>query len=124
MVYSGLESVARALESLNGAELVAHYGPGFRFEDAAAGLVITDHEELRRYYEALFSMPEVGFHDVTIFEDGLGNGAGEWVWSGLGPGGDRFRVKGCSIFALDATGIVRETIYYKPPVARADPLMS
>ena len=124
MEHSRLESVARALESLNGADLVVHYAPGFRFEDAAAGLVITDRDELRGYYEALFSMPQLGFHDVTVFEDGRGNGAAEWVWSGLGPGGDSFRVKGCSIFALDATGIVRETIYYKPPVARADPLMS
>jgi hypothetical protein len=122
MDHSRLESVARALESLNVAELLAHYASGFQFVDVAAGLTITDREELRRYYEALFSMPEVGFGEVAMFEDGRGNGAGEWVWSGLGPDGDRFRVKGCSIFTLDGTGIVREAIYYKPPTARADPM--
>ena len=88
MEHSRLESVARALESLNGAELVAHYAPGFWFEAPAAGLVITDHDELRRYFEALFSMPEVGFHDVTVFED---ESSGTVPASGSGPGSARRR---------------------------------
>ncbi|NNF89391.1 MAG: SnoaL-like domain-containing protein, partial [Acidimicrobiia bacterium] len=86
MRSSLIDSVGRALEALNVEELVAHYAPRFRFEDSGAGLDIVDREELRRYYEALFSMPGVAFRVVGMFEGEGGRGAGEWVWSGLGPG--------------------------------------
>lgn len=115
MENSQLQSVARALEALDVEELLVHYAPGFRFEDAAAGLAIVDRDALRRYFETLFSMPGVAFRVVAMFEDGDGKGGGEWVWSGLGPDGARFEVKGSSIFELGEAGILRETIYYRPP---------
>ncbi len=120
MEYSHLESAARALESLDAESLVAQYAREFVFQDSAAGLEVTDRDELRRYYDALFSMPGVAFTDVAFFQDGRGTGAGEWVWSGLGQDGEFFSVRGASIFELSAAGIARETIYYRPPISQVD----
>jgi hypothetical protein len=117
MESSHLESAARALESLDAERLVAQYAREFVFQDAAAGLEVTGRDELRRYYDALFSMPGVAFTEVSFFQNERGAGAGEWVWSGLGQGGEFFSVRGASIFELSPTGIVRETIYYRPPIS-------
>lgn len=119
MESSHLESAARALESLDAERLVAQYAGEFVFQDTAAGLEVTDRDELRRYYDALFSMPGVAFTEVSFFQDEGGTGAGEWVWSGLGQDGEFFRVRGASVFELSPTGIVRETIYYRPPMSQA-----
>jgi hypothetical protein len=115
MESSQLESVGRALEALDVEDLLAHYAPDFRFEDTAIGMDIVDRGDLRRYFEALFAMPGVAFRVESRFESESGKGAFEWVWSGLGPDGARFEVKGSSIFELGSNGITRETIYYKPP---------
>ena len=121
MEHFHLESVARALQSLDAERLVAQYAPEFVFEDTAAGLKVTDRDELRRYYDALFSMPGVAFTDISFFQNARGSGAGEWVWSGLGKDGAFFRVRGASIFESNPAGIVRETIYYRPPFSQTLP---
>ncbi|MBT8166254.1 MAG: SnoaL-like domain-containing protein [Acidimicrobiia bacterium] len=117
MENSHLASVFRALEALDVEALLDHYASEFRFEDTAAGVDIVDRGQLRSYFEALFSMPGVAFRVLHWFGDDGGNGTGEWVWSGLGPNGARFEVKGASVFELGPDGITRETIYYKPPGA-------
>ncbi len=119
MQLAHLESAAEALEKLDVDALVAHYAVNFVFEDTAADVTITTREQLRRYYESLFSMPGVAFTDVFVFAGDSGRGGGEWTWSGLGEDGNPFSIKGASIFEVDDSGITRETIYYLPPQLRS-----
>lgn len=108
-----LEAAAYALEALDAGSLVALYVDGFVFEDTAAGLVISTREELAAYFEALFSMPDVGFSEVSFFRCG-NRGAGTWRWSGTNPLGDSYSVRGASVFDLVEGGIRRETVFYDP----------
>ncbi len=108
-----LEAAARALEALDSESLVDLYVDGFVFEDTAAGLTISTREELAAYFEALFSMPDVRFSEVSFFLCG-NHGAGTWRWSGTNPLGDPYSVRGASIFDLVDGGIRHEAVFYDP----------
>lgn len=108
-----LEAAAAALEALDAAALVGLYVDGFVFEDAAAGAIISTRDELVAYFEALFSLPDVGFSDVAFFRCGS-RGAGTWRWSGTNRKGDPYSVRGASVFDLTEGGIRREAVFYDP----------
>ena len=109
-----LKRTEAALISLDAEKLVSLYADDFVLEDASSGNAITNKQELREYYERLFSLPEVRFSDVTFFRCG-DCGAGEWTWSGrsLGSGKD-YSIKGASIFSLVEDEIKSESIFYDP----------
>lgn len=110
-----LKEIERALEAMDIEALVELYDDEFEFEDPAAGLSLTDKSLLRNYFEQLFSIPGVRFHDVTLFGDAPGTAAGEWVWSGMDRAGEHpFDIKGASVFELSEYSIVKETVYYDP----------
>ena len=109
-----LKRAEEALVSLDAEDLVSLYADDFVLEDTSSGNTITNKKELHVYYERLFSLPEVGFSDVTFFRCG-DCGAGEWTWSGrsLGSGKD-YSIKGASIFSLGEDEIKSESIFYDP----------
>jgi len=93
---------------------VSLYADDFVLEDISSGNTITYKNELREYYERSFSLPEIGFSNVTFFRC-KDCGAGEWTWSGrsLGSGKD-YSIKGASIFGLGEDEIKSESIFYDP----------
>lgn len=117
MMRDHLQRAATALQALDADGLVVLYADPFRFEDPAAGEVITGREELRAYFAALFGSRDATFSDVEFFGDD-DRGAGRWTWSGTNPRtGHRFAIRGASIFELSPEGITRETIFYDPTAA-------
>ncbi len=114
-----LEAAAHALEALDAESLVGLYGDGFVFEDTAAGLVISTREELAAYFNALFSMPDVAFSEVSFFRCG-NRGAGTLLWAGTNPVGNSYSVRGASVFDLVEGGIRREAVFYDPGPARGE----
>jgi len=103
-----------ALISLDSESLVSLYSNDFIFEDTSYGEVLTDKEALRVYFDRLFSLPDVGFSDVTFFSCG-DRGAGEWIWSGKSlQSGSDFTIRGASIFVLEKNRIKSETLFYDP----------
>lgn len=116
MIASFLQSLKMALESLDSDRVLSHYADDVVFMDPAAGdeWAIKGKEELRRYFQRLFSLPEAKFEIASIFECN-GRGAAEWIWSGSRPDENRrYRIRGASIVELRDDKIVRETIYYDP----------
>jgi steroid delta-isomerase-like uncharacterized protein len=108
------QRVTAALESLDTETLVSCYADEFLFEDIPSNEVITNKEELRAYFQRLFSLPNVRFSNASFFacED---KGAGEWIWSGTKPSsGVEFSVRGASIIELQDGKISRETLYFDP----------
>ena len=109
-----LKRAEEALVSLDAEELVSLYADDFVFEDTSSGDTVTNKKELREYFERLFSLPEVGFSNVTFFRYG-DCGAGEWTWSGRSLGsGKEYSIKGASIFSLGEDAIKSESIFYDP----------
>jgi len=111
-----LDAVGAALQALDTATLVGLYANELVFEDVAAGTTITTRDELRGYFEGLFSMRDVRFTEVCFFQCEK-RGAGTWLWSGTNQQGEAFSVRGASIFELDEGGIRRESILYDPQPA-------
>lgn len=108
-----LQQAAKALIDLDAEALTAHYAPDFLFEDIASGKRITDPIELRAYYDQLFSLPEIGFENVSFFSMGE-RGAGEWTWCGIISSGNKFAIRGASLFKLGEDGIQEEILFYDP----------
>lgn len=116
MITGFLQSLKAALESLDTDRVVSHYSDDVVFTDPAAGdsWAVTGKEELRTYFQRLFSLPEAKFEVASIFECN-GWGAAEWIWSGSRPDDNgRYRTRGASIVELRGGKIIRETIYYDP----------
>jgi len=109
-----LRQTEQALVSMDAEALVAMYARDFLFEDTASGDRITDREELKDYFERLFSMPDVNFSEVSFFS--LGNrGAGRWTWGGISvQSGESYSVRGASLFKLVGDKIKEEIIFYDP----------
>jgi hypothetical protein len=108
-----LQQAAQALSDLDTEALMAHYAPDFLLEDTASGKRITDKIELRAYYDRLFSLPEIEFNDVFFFS--MGNrAAGEWTWCGINSSGNKFKIRGASLFKLEENGIQEEILFYDP----------
>lgn len=109
-----LKRAKTALESLDVEHLLSCYAEEFIFEDIPSNEVVTHREELRAYYQRLFSLPDVQFSQVSFFLCEK-RAAGEWIWSGTNPkSGAEYSVKGASIIELRDGKIGRETIYYDP----------
>ncbi|MFN2187384.1 MAG: nuclear transport factor 2 family protein [Candidatus Promineifilaceae bacterium] len=114
MIDKILSEASRALSSLEAYALVACYAEEFLFEDASSGHRIMDKGRLLENYQQLFSSPGVRFSDIEFFSAG-DRAAGEWTWSGISSrDGQRFSIKGASIFQIQEGRIVREVIYYDP----------
>jgi steroid delta-isomerase-like uncharacterized protein len=112
-----LKEAAEALASLDAESLVSLYADDFVFEDTASGECITKKTDLRKYFDRLFSLPEVQFPDVRFFSCG-DKGAGEWTWTGKSiRSGKDYSVRGASLFILGQGCILRETIFYDPRAA-------
>ena len=112
-----LSQAEQALVSMDAEVLVSLYSEEFLFEDTASGDRITDREELRRYFDRLFSMPKVNFSDVSFYrlED---KGAGNWTWGGTAiQSGEVYSIRGASLFKLEGDRIKEEIIFYDPRLA-------
>jgi len=109
-----LQEAKAALEGLNSDKILELYADQFVFEDTPAKLLITDRKKLGEYFQQLFSLPEVSFSDIQIYEaDSFA--AIEWTWSGVKrTTGEAFRVRGASIIELEGSKVRRESIYYDP----------
>jgi len=115
-----LERGAEALMGLDAEALVALYADEFLLEDVASGMRITTREELRGYYERLFSMAGVRFTDVSFFTCGDRRAAGQWTWSGKSmKSGQDFSIVGSSLFRLTEDRISEEKLFYNPTAALA-----
>jgi hypothetical protein len=109
-----LLDVKKALEGLNTDKILEIYAERFVFEDTPAKLLITDRKKLGEYFQQLFSMPEVSFSDIKIFE-AVRFAAIEWTWGGVSrTTGAPFRVRGVSVIELEQGKVKRESIYYDP----------
>ena len=109
-----LQRITAALESLDTEKLVSCYTDDFVLEDIPSNETITNKEELRAYFQRLFSLRDVQFSKASFFacDD---KGAGEWVWSGIKPSsGVEFSVRGASIIELRDGKISRETLNFDP----------
>lgn len=109
-----LQQAERALVALDTEALVSVYAADFIFEDTASGDRITERDELKAYFDRLFSMPDVNFSDVSFF--GLGDrAAGRWTWEGTSlQSGQRYSIRGASLFKLEGNRIKEEIIFYDP----------
>ena len=107
-----------ALIKLDAEALVALYAPDFLFEDTASGNRMTNKSELRAYYDRLFSLPDVSFTDVSFFSMGE-KAAGQWTWCGRSQSGEKFAIRGASLFKLGEDGIREEILFYDPRSAGA-----
>jgi hypothetical protein len=109
-----LKRAEDALEALDADALVSLYAENFKFEDTSAGLRINDKTALRAYFDRLFQWPDCTFYDVSYF--GLGQrAAGQWTMGGSSkPSGDRFSIRGASIFKIEGNKIAEEIIFYDP----------
>jgi ketosteroid isomerase-like protein len=109
-----LHRAARALEDMDAETLVSTYSEHFSFEDPSSGDYIEDKDGLRKYFDRLFSLPDVSFSNVDFFAAGT-LGAGKWTWSGTSPKtGKVYTIRGSSLFKLANDGISQETIFYDP----------
>ncbi len=108
----------KALIKLDAEALVALYAPDFLFEDTASGNRMTNKSELRAYYDRLFSLPDVSFTDVSFFSMGE-KAAGQWTWCGRSQSGEKFAIRGASLFKLGEDGIREEILFYDPRSAGA-----
>lgn len=109
-----LQQAERALVALDTEALVSVYAADFIFEDTASGDRITGRDELKAYFDRLFSMPDVNFSDVSFF--GLGDrAAGRWTLEGTSlQSGQRYSIRGASLFKLEGNRIKEEIIFYDP----------
>ena len=111
-----LESLKNALESLDADKLVSHYVEDAVFLDPSLGpeWSVRGKEQLKVYFQKLFSIPGVKFEVTSVFGCG-GWAAAEWTWSANKRNRDEhFAVKGASIIEVRDGKIARETIYYDP----------
>ena len=113
-----LRQAEKAITSLNAEALVALYAPEFLLEDIASGNRISDKDELREYYDRLFALPEVSFTDVSFFALGE-RAAGQWTWCGKSQSGEKYAIRGASLFKLAEDGIREEILFYDPRPAVA-----
>lgn len=109
-----LTQAERALVAMDAESLVSLYADDFLFEDTSTGERITEKDQLREYFQRLFSLSGVNFSRVRFF--GCGDrAAGQWTWSGLSlQSGQEFSVRGASLFKLDGDQIKEEVIFYDP----------
>ena len=109
-----LHLAEKAFVNLNTEALVSLYTDDFLFEDTSSGDRITDKEELRRYFDRLFSMPDVYFSDVSFYHMGK-KAAGRWTWGGSSlQSGQEYKIRGASLFELEGNCIKEEVIFYDP----------
>lgn len=113
-----LRRAEKALIDLDAEALVAAYAPEFLLEDTASGKRISNKTELRAYYDRLFSLPDVSFTDVSFFSMGE-KAAGQWTWCGRSQSGEKFAIRGASLFKLGEDGIREEILFYDPRSAGA-----
>lgn len=114
MILPLLQHVKEALEELSTDKIVALYDDPFVFEDVPSGKTITDPSGLRAYFQALFTLPDVAFSEIRMYEADT-FAALEWTWSGTKrSSGEAYRVRGASIVEVRNGRIARETIYYDP----------
>ena len=103
-----------ALEGLNTDKIIEIYADEFLFEDPSSNERITDRTSLRKYYQQLFSLPEVNFSDIKILE-AEHFATVEWTWGGVsGITGELYRVRGVSVIELSNGKVIRESLYYDP----------
>jgi steroid delta-isomerase-like uncharacterized protein len=114
MASDVLRQAENALEALDSKALVSLYADDFVFEDTTSGDRITDKDELRSYFDRLFSLPDVSFSNVSFF--GLvERAAGQWTWGGSSlQSGQRYSIRGASLFRIEGDGIKEEIIFYNP----------
>jgi steroid delta-isomerase-like uncharacterized protein len=109
-----LERAKEALETTDVEAILMCYGDQFVFEDTASGEIITQHDQLRNYFERLFGLPGVGFSEISYYECSE-RALIEWIWSGENPTtGKTYRIKGVSVIQLRGDRIFNETLYYDP----------
>ena len=114
-----LQETKEALEGLNTDNIIKIYAESFVFEDTPAKLLITDRKSLKEYFQRLFSLPEVSFSDIKIYEADR-FAAIEWTWGGVSrTSGESFNVRGVSVIELEWGKVRRESIYYDPRPALA-----
>jgi len=113
-----LREAEKALIDLDTEALVASYAPEFLLEDTASGTRISKITELREYYNRLFALPEVAFTDVSFFALGE-RAAGQWTWCGISQSGEKYAIRGASLFKLAEDGIREEILFYDPGPAAA-----
>ena len=113
-----LRQAEKALIDLDAEALVAAYAPEFVLEDTASRNRITNKSELRAYYDRLFSMPDISFSNVSFFSMGE-RAAGQWTWCGRSKSGQKFAIRGASLFKLGEDGIREEILFYDPKSADA-----
>jgi hypothetical protein len=68
MTVMVLRDAKKALEECNTDRIVEIYADSFLFEDTSLKETINDRTLLREYFQQLFSLPEVRFSDIRIFE--------------------------------------------------------
>ena len=114
MTINVLRQAEKALMNMDAKALVSLYSENFLFEDTASGDRITDKDELKTYFDRLFSLPDVNFSNVNFF--GLGKrAAGQWTWRGSSfQSGQSYSIRGASLFKIDKDRIKEEIIYYDP----------
>ena len=109
-----LQEAKDALEGLNTDNLLKIYAEKFFFEDTPAKLLISDRNLLREYFQQLFSLPEVSFSDIKVYE-AANFAVIEWTWGGVSrTSGESFNVRGVSVIELEWGKVRRESIYYDP----------
>jgi len=111
-----LRKAAEALTNLDAEGLVGCYAAEFILDDASSGMLITDKNELREYYDRLFSLPEISFTEVEFFNLGE-SAAGQWTWGGVSQSGEKYKIRGASLFKLGLEGIREENLFYDPRAA-------
>ena len=103
-----------ALEGLNADKMIECYADEFLYEALSSNDRITDRDSLKKYYQQLFSLPQVSFSDFKIL-DAEHFAVSEWTWSGVSPiTGKQYRVRGASIIELSDGKVIRERQYYDP----------
>ena len=112
-----LQDAKDALEGCNTDKIIEIYADEFLFEDTSSDILIKDRTSLSEYFQRLFSMPQVSFSEVRIFEADR-FAALEWTWGGVNrTTGEPFRVRGASVIELSEGKVSRESIYYDPKPA-------
>ncbi len=109
-----LQDAKEALEGLNTDKIIKIYADEFLFEDTSSKLSIKDRKALVKYFQRLFTMPQVSFTEIRIFEADR-FAVIEWTWGGVSHNsGEPFRVRGASVIELSGGKVWRESIYYDP----------
>ncbi len=96
-----LQQAEEALKKLDSDRLISLYSDDFIFEDISSGDSITSEEDLKDYFDKLFSLPNIRFTNVCFF--GFGDrAAGQWTWVGTSPrSGQKFSIRGASLFKIE-----------------------